>query len=128
MSTRNVVLSAALFCQVMVAAQAYAQDASAVSGGKEVFGLKCAPCHAAGPADRGRGMLPGTDALRIKYQGKVPAELERRSDLPAPLLQQYLRHGAWSMPPFRKSELSDADIVNIAAYLTESSKTAGKAP
>jgi len=34
-----------------------------------------------------------------------------------------LRHGSWSMPPFRKTELSDLDIGNIAAYLAVSSRS-----
>ena len=34
-----------------------------------------------GVGDDGRAMLPGTDALRIKYQGALPALLERRTDL-----------------------------------------------
>jgi hypothetical protein len=67
-------------------------------------------------------MLPGTDALRIKYQGSLPPALEDRSDLTAEVLKTYVRMGSWSMPPFRKTELADAEIVDIAAYLAESSR------
>jgi mono/diheme cytochrome c family protein len=119
---KSILFGVALSGCLVLLPTAKAQNTSALTLGKETFELKCAPCHGTGPGDRGRAMLPGTDALRIKYQGKVPAALENRSDLRVPVLQQYLRHGTWSMPPFRKSELSDADISNIAAYLAESSK------
>jgi mono/diheme cytochrome c family protein len=106
---------------------ARAEDAAPVAAGRLVFQLRCAPCHG---ADRGgdssRPQLPGTDALRIKYRGKVPALLEERTDLTAPVLRVYLRHGSWSMPPFRKTEVSDADIDAIAAYLAVSSAGAGR--
>ncbi len=79
--------------------------------------------------DDGHAMLPGTDALRIKYKGAVPpvpALLEQRTDLTAPVLKVFLRHGSFSMPPFRPTELTDAEIGDIAAYLAVSSKRAAK--
>jgi mono/diheme cytochrome c family protein len=68
-------------------------------------------------------MLPGTDALRLKYSGSLPPALEDRSDLPADVLTTFVRKGSFSMPPFRKTELSDAEITDIAAYLAQSSKS-----
>ena len=113
------VLAAAL--PLMLSAAEPVADAAA---GKQVFQLRCAPCHGAGRGgDPGREMLPGTDALRIKYKGALPALLEQRSDLPEPVLRVYLRHGSWSMPAFRKTELSDVDIANIAAYLALSARS-----
>jgi mono/diheme cytochrome c family protein len=103
-------------------AQESATPAGSVAAGKVVFQLHCAPCHGAGRGDGGRELLPGTDALRIKYQGKVPALLEQRSDLPAPVLKVFVRRGSWSMPPFRQTEVSDADIDNIAAYLAATAR------
>ncbi len=112
---RNFLLS----CFVMaVAAPAFAQD---VVAGKAKFQHSCEPCHGKGVGDDGRAMLPGTDALRLKYQGSLPAALEDRSDLTADVIKTYVRTGSWSMPPFRKTELSDTEIGNIAAYLAESS-------
>jgi len=109
----------------MCGALALAQDAAAVAAGKSVFQIRCAPCHGADRGgDPGHRMLPGTDALRIKYQGKVPALLEQRTDLTAAALKLFVRRGTWSMPPFRKTEISDTDIDNIAAYLAESSRSA----
>lgn len=101
-----------------------AEPLADAAAGKQVFQLRCAPCHGAGRGgDPGREMLPGTDALRIKYKGALPALLEQRTDLPEAVLRVYLRHGSWSMPPFRKTELSDLDIGNIAAYLAVSSRS-----
>src|SRR5262249_23209279 len=43
--------------------------------GKIEFDRACAVCHGVGP-DR-----PGTSSLQVKYQGKLPALLEERTDL-----------------------------------------------
>ena len=111
----------------LTGAVASAQDAAAVAAGKSVFQIRCAPCHGADRGgDPGHRMLPGTDALRIKYQGKLPALLEQRTDLTAPVLKLFVRHGSWSMPPLRPTELSDADIDAIAAYLAFASRSAGR--
>jgi mono/diheme cytochrome c family protein len=102
-----------------------AQNADAVAAGQTVFQLRCAPCHGSDRgADPSHPLLPGTDALRIKYRGRLPALLEQRTDLPAPVLKAFVRHGTWSMPPFRKTEISDADIDNIAAYFAMTSQHA----
>jgi mono/diheme cytochrome c family protein len=95
-----------------------------ISRGQTAFNQACAPCHGAGRSDFGRAMLPGTDALRIKYQGKLPALLEERTDLTLPVLKNYVRRGSWSMPPFRKSELSDSQIEDIAVYLAVAARKA----
>ena len=100
---------------------ASAQDAGR---GKAKFDHTCAPCHGAGVGDDGRAMLPGTDALRIKYQGSLPALLEQRTDLNADAIRTFLRRGTWSMPPFRPTEVTERDIQNIAAYLRQSSGAA----
>jgi (+)-pinoresinol hydroxylase len=118
-SIRLIVVTGAM---VFVSVSVQAAETDAAVRGKAAFALTCAPCHGDGQGAAGRKQLPGTSALQIKHQGRLPALLEQRNDLPAPLLKQYLRFGSWSMPPFRKSELSDADIADIAAYLAESSK------
>jgi mono/diheme cytochrome c family protein len=102
---------------------------SAVQRGDAKFQHSCAPCHGAGVGDDGHAMLPGTDALRIKYRGAVPAVpalLEERTDLTAPVLKVFVRNGSFSMPPFRPTELTDAEIADIAAYLAVSSKRGAK--
>lgn len=99
---------------------AFAQDAESLARGKTKFQHSCEPCHGRGVGDDGRQMLPGTDALRIKYNGSLPPALEDRRDLTAEVLTTYVRKGSWSMPPFRKTELTDAEIVDVAAYLAQS--------
>ena len=94
--------------------------------GKARFEHSCAPCHGDGPGDDGRVMLPGTDALRIKYQGSLPALLERRTDLNADAIRTFVRRGTWSMPPFRPTEITERDIQDIAAYLRQSSGAASR--
>ena len=107
-----------------IAATAMAQQ-SAVQRGNAKFQHSCAPCHAAGVGDDGHVMLPGTDALRIKYKGAappVPALLEERTDLTAPALKAFVRNGSFSMPPFRPTELTDTEIADIAAYIADKAK------
>ena len=117
----------ALVCAVLVVASwascASAQDAAR---GKATFDHTCAPCHGAGVGDDGRAMLPGTDALRIKYQGSLPALLEQRTDLNADAIRTFLRRGTWSMPPFRPTEVTEGDIQDIAAYLRQSSRAGAR--
>lgn len=110
------------------AAAGFAQQ-TAVQRGNAKFQHSCAPCHGDGVGDDGRAMLPGTDALRIKYRDAkppVPALLEQRRDLTAPVIKVFVRHGSFSMPPFRPTELTDAEIVDIAAYIADKAKTAPK--
>lgn len=76
------------------------------------FERACAVCHGDGPAK------PGTRALRTKYQGKEPALLADRTDLAPDYIRLIVRHGVTVMPPFRKTELSDADLDDLVAYLT----------
>jgi len=90
---------------------ALAQDAAAVEHGRQVFAYWCAPCHAPGPKH------PGTQALEALYKGSKPAPLEQRTDLVPTLTQTFVRTGVSVMPPFRKTEISDADLAALAAYL-----------
>jgi mono/diheme cytochrome c family protein len=107
---------------VTIGGIASAQDAAR---GQAKFEHSCAPCHGDGVGDDGRAMLPGTDALRIKYQGSLPALLEKRTDLTAEAIATFVRRGTWSMPPFRPTEVTERDIQDIAAYLKQSSGAAG---
>ena len=93
-----------------LAAGAGAQEAS-VARGNEVFQYWCAPCHAPGPRH------PGTQALEALYKGAKPAALEQRTDLIPDLTRSFVRTGVSVMPPFRKTEISDADLAALAAYL-----------
>jgi mono/diheme cytochrome c family protein len=94
----------------LTAAPASAQPPS-VERGHEVYEYWCAPCHDAGPGN------PGTTALEVRYQGTRPAVLEERTDLTPELTEQFVRNGVSIMPPFRKTEITDADLRALAAYL-----------
>jgi mono/diheme cytochrome c family protein len=59
-------------------------------------------------------------ALQRKYGGKVPAVLEQRSNLTAAYVKLAVRRGVSFMPSFRKTEISDADLALLAAYLAPS--------
>lgn len=92
---------------------ASAQDgAPDVKGGEAVYEHWCAPCHAPGPGH------PGTQSLEIKYEGDLPAVLLEREDLTADAIKAFVREGVLSMPPFRKTEITDAELEELAAYMT----------
>jgi mono/diheme cytochrome c family protein len=95
---------------VALSGGAQAQEARVARGG-EVFEYWCAPCHAPGPRH------PGTQALEALYKGAKPAALEQRTDLVPELTRTFVRTGVSVMPPFRKTEISDADLDALAAYL-----------
>jgi mono/diheme cytochrome c family protein len=90
----------------------FAQPQDPVARGHEVFQYWCATCHGAGPGH------PGTDALQAKYHGSKPALLEDRTDLTPDEVRYFVRHGVTIMPFFRKTEISDADLDAIGAYLS----------
>lgn len=96
---------------IAVAALALAQTDRERATGKAVFDQWCAPCHASGPRH------PGTQALDVLYGGAKPAALEERGDLVPEITRVFVRTGASVMPPFRKTEISDADLEAVARYL-----------
>ena len=81
--------------------------------GAAVFNNWCSACHSRGPQN-----APGTSSLQFKYQGSLPAALEDRTDLTADQVKFYVRNGVAMMAPFRKTEVRDADLEALAAYLT----------
>jgi (+)-pinoresinol hydroxylase len=100
------------------------QSAPSATNGKVVFDKWCAPCH--GPvAPRGglsSGGLPGTAALALKYKGRVPAVIEERTDLAPAFIKTVVRHGLFGMPITRKTEVNDAELEDVVAYLTRNRK------
>jgi len=100
----------------------FAQEAAGIERGKTVFEHYCAPCHGAGRGDDGAPMLPGTHALHLKYRDEKSGLLEQRTDLPFEVIKAFVRNGVASMPPFRKTELTDEDLEAIAVYLAEAAK------
>jgi (+)-pinoresinol hydroxylase len=99
------------------ATQAFAApppDDAQIERGHKVYQKWCYPCHGPG-ADK-----PGTASLAAR--GQKPAVLEERTDLTAPMIKTFVRHGVLFMPTFRKTEISDADLAAISAYLTKNNK------
>ena len=95
--------------------QAFGADEATLQKGEKVFDYWCATCH-------GPGNLPGTVALQAKYKGAKPALLSERTDLTPPVTKMFVRKGVSIMPFFRKTEISDADLDALAAYLARNNK------
>lgn len=107
---------------LLSAGGAFAQDEAAIQKGKAVYEYWCSPCHDDGPA------YPGTSALAAKYKGTgTPAPLEARTDLSRASIDYFVRRGVSVMPFFRKTEISDADLDALAAYLAGAHLTRGNA-
>lgn len=93
---------------------ANAQDSSKLQRGEAVYERWCTHCHAAGPGH------PGTQGLQIKYRGsETPAVLVERSDLTPDAVKTFVRVGVLSMAPFRKTEITDAELDDLAAFLSK---------
>jgi mono/diheme cytochrome c family protein len=111
-------------CVIAVARPGWSQAASE-NNGKVVFDKWCAPCHGAVAPKEGMfggGALPGTAALTVKYKGRLPAVLEERTDLRPNVIASVVRGGLFGMPITRKTEVSDAELQDIVAYLTRNRK------
>lgn len=79
--------------------------------GQQLYGRWCIACHGVD--------MPATKALAIVYQGSdVPALLEDRTDLSADVVAAFVRYGKHSMPFFRKTEISDEELVYLGKYLS----------
>ena len=109
-TTRLLLLSLLLGASGAVPGQAGPSEAN----GKVVYDKWCIHCH----GQMERGPLPGTNALALKYRGELPALLEERTDLAPEFITTVVRGGLFGMPITRKTEVSDAELDDIIAYLT----------
>ncbi|MGO9611143.1 MAG: c-type cytochrome [Verrucomicrobiia bacterium] len=98
-----------------LAGSAFGADDATIQRGEKVFDYWCATCHGAN--------LPGTMALEAKYKGAKPALLTERTDLIPAVTKTFVRKGVSVMPFFRKTEVSDADLDALAAYLARNNKS-----
>ena len=80
------------------------------SAGGKIFDKWCSDCHSTAEG-------PGSLALQRKFRGALPAVLEQRTNLPPDYVKLVVRRGVSFMPSFRKTEISDADLALVAAYL-----------
>jgi mono/diheme cytochrome c family protein len=94
----------ALSCLSPLLAQAAAPD------GQQLFQHKCAMCH--GAVGMGTGLL----ARRMKPE---VAPLEKRDDLSAAYVERAARVGILNMPPITRGDVSDAQLAQIARYLSK---------
>jgi mono/diheme cytochrome c family protein len=95
-----------------------AASAAKLAQGKAVFAQWCAGCH--GPLP-GVGRFPpaGSYRLQQRYKDTMPATLEDRVDLKPDFIRTMVRQGMPIMPPLRKTEVTDAELDAVIAYLTQ---------
>ena len=107
-----------LAVSILVSSMAFAQDAPkganapGIERGKALYEYWCLPCHGRGPGH------PGTQALAERYGGNLPDALEDRKNLTPEFVAVFVRNGISIMPFFRKTEISDAELADIGAYLS----------
>lgn len=106
-----VVFATLAFAPVLVSGQEYDETDADNARGRVVYEQWCESCHGTG---HGKS---GTIALQAKYQGSIPALLVERTDLVPELTTSFVRSGIFAMPFFRKTEISDADLRALAAFL-----------
>jgi len=109
----RVAAAASWICAAFVAGSGAAAEPASVAMGAAVYNRWCVHCHSSG---RGN---PGTESLQVKYAGKLPAVLLDRTDLAPEVVARFVRTGVLSMPPFRKTEITDAELAAVAAYITQ---------
>ena len=90
--------------------------------GKQVYDKWCAACHDDGPR------YPGTASLAVKYGKDMPAALEKRTDLTPETVAVFVRQGVSVMPPFRKTEITDAELASLGAYLSHQPEPKSESP
>jgi mono/diheme cytochrome c family protein len=88
-----------------------ADSAVRLARGRAVFEQWCAACHGAGIEK------PGTNALATKYGGRGLVALDQGPPYEPARIAYFVRHGMEVMPPFRKTEIGDADLADLAAWL-----------
>ena len=94
------------------AAFVVAQEDSPEVRGKVVFDNYCIHCHGTGTHNNG-----ATVRLEERYSGAVPGALESRTNLTYEFVETFVR-GEPGMAPYRPTEITDADLVDLVAYLT----------
>ena len=113
--TRSLFIALAALTSIAQAAEPVGK--AATPSGEAVYEHWCAPCHAPGPGH------PGTQSLQVKYGGKVPAVLLERVDLSPQAVATFVRQGVLLMAPFRKTEVTDADLAALSAYVAKNFKS-----
>jgi (+)-pinoresinol hydroxylase len=113
----RLLLGGALIAFASIAQSAEPATKPATPSGQAVYEHWCAPCHAPGPGH------PGTQSLQLKYGGKTPAVLLERTDLTPQAVSVFVRQGILLMAPFRKTEISDAELAALSAFVAKGAKS-----
>jgi mono/diheme cytochrome c family protein len=101
-----------------MAAVAKDEPADQIARGKQVYDYNCIACHGSGPGFPPFPELPGTAALRARYGNTVPALLTERTNLTPEFVAVFVRNGISVMPFYRKTEINDAELAALGAYLS----------
>ena len=83
-----------------------------VAEGEQIFAAKCNYCHGSGL------QKSGTNMLKKRYKGVLPAALKDRTDLMPAVINAFVRYPTKGMPPFRYTELTEEDLEALIKYLT----------
>jgi mono/diheme cytochrome c family protein len=121
---KTITVAALAVCASLAQGQPSAGNAR-FDHGKQVYDYWCLPCHGPGLGLPGFAELPGTQQLRVKYRDTtISPLLTERSDLVPEFVKVIVRQGVSFMPQFRKTEISDADLDALAAYLARNNPAA----
>ena len=97
MKSGRILACALLLTPIQIPSSGFAQSANDWESGEQIYDLVCQYCH----------------------QNEVGPVLTGRQ-LPEPYIEVITRNGFRAMPAFRQTELSDADLAKVAAYVFES--------
>lgn len=103
-------LAAWLSAAVLWVSTSSAFASPAALRGQTLYRAHCMQCHDSAPGN------PGTAILAARV-GKEQAVLHQRDKVEPVFVRAVVRYGLNIMPPFRPSELPDADLEAIAEYL-----------
>jgi len=84
-------------------------DSQSLTEGKDIYTYWCAACHAMGK--------PGSVAVMMLREEQMPKDLADSDYLDADYVSYLVRNGQSAMPHFRKTQISDAQLDALAAYL-----------
>ena len=80
------------------------------AAGAAVYVNYCADCHDSGPGH------PGTMRLEVRL-GVDLSVLRERTDLVPDYVKMVVRNGFQMMPAFRPTEITDAELEDLASYV-----------
>jgi mono/diheme cytochrome c family protein len=108
--TPSVVVIATMLATCTFAAESQRPNPDQMRIGGQAYEKWCAPCHAAG------GGHAGTMALAARL-GKEKSVLLERTDILDLYVKTVVRYGFQMMPPFKETEISNAELEALAAYV-----------